>query len=58
MIGEPVLQGDESARRRWQPDEVLLVAALLLLTLASRLFLSGAGTLPGDMDYWIRWATS
>lgn len=36
--------------------ERILVAGLLLLTLVSRLLLSGDGTLPGDMDYWVRWS--
>lgn len=36
--------------------ERVLLGALLLLTLLLRLSLSGAGTLPGDMEYWVRWS--
>ena len=36
--------------------ERLMLGALLLLTLISRLILSSGGTLAGDMDYWLRWS--
>ena len=42
--------------QRFQVTERFLLGGLLLLTLVSRLILSGDGTLPGDMDYWIRWS--
>lgn len=41
---------------RMQGAERALVGGLLLLTLVSRLYLSGAGTLQSDMAYWIRWS--
>lgn len=44
--GVPALRGTE----RW------LLGGLLLLTLLSRLFISGAGTLQGDMRYWLTWS--
>jgi Gpi18-like mannosyltransferase len=44
--GVPALQSTE----RW------LLSGLLLLTLLSRLFLSGEGTLQGDMRYWLLWS--
>jgi Gpi18-like mannosyltransferase len=37
-------------------SERLLLGCLLLLTLVSRLLLSAGGTLPGDMEYWVRWS--
>lgn len=44
--GVPALHATE----RW------LLGGLLLLTLVSRLYLSGDGTLQGDMRYWLLWS--
>jgi dolichyl-phosphate-mannose-protein mannosyltransferase len=46
---------DDRSYAPWSRDEVVLITGLLILTLAARLFLSGAGTLSGDMAYWMRW---
>src|ERR1041385_5179879 len=41
---------------RIEGTERLLIGSLLILTLASRLLLSGDGTLPGDMNFWVTWS--
>lgn len=53
---ESYAQVRHDSEPRRQSMERLLIGGLLLLTLVSRLFLSGAGTLPGDMNYWVRWS--